>query len=319
MNLITIVFLFLLSCLVLALLSSRIIRSLDKIARFLGWREFVIAFFVIAIAGNLPNLFVDFSAVWQGKPEIALGDIIGGNLVDLTIILAIATFFSKKGLSAKSEMVQKTAMFTSAIAILPLLLIWDGRMDRMDGIILIFAFLFYTWWLFAEEGRFRKIYRGKSNHQMTSAGFVWTIFEVIILVILLLVSSQAVVWSAQFFATSLGVSLSLVGIIIVALGNSFPETYFSIISARKEENWMVLGDLMGSVISCATLVLGVIVVIVPFEIRDLSLFLTARTFLIIAAAFSLLFIMTNKKISRREALFLLFIYIAFLMTEVFIK
>src|SRR3989338_2365633 len=107
MSLLTIVFLFLLSCLALSFLSSRIIRSLDKIARFLGWKEFVIAFFVIAIAGSLPNLFVDFNAAWQGKPEIALGDIIGGNLVDLTIVLAIATFFSKKGLSAKSEMVQK--------------------------------------------------------------------------------------------------------------------------------------------------------------------------------------------------------------------
>lgn len=319
MNLITIISLFLLSCLVLAFLSSRIIRSLDKIARYLGWREFVIAFFVIAIAGNLPNLFVDFNAALQGKPEITLGDIIGGNLVDLTIILAISTFFSRKGLSAKSEMVQKTAMFTSAIAILPLLLIWDGKMDRMDGIILIFAFLFYAWWLFAEEGRFRKVYREKNSHHMTPTGFTWAIVEVILLVILLLVSSQAVVWSAQFFATSLGVSLSLVGIIIVALGNSFPETYFSIVSARKEENWMVLGDLMGSVISCATLVLGIIVVIVPFEIKDLSLFLAARTFLIIAAAFSLLFIITNKKISKKEGLFLLFIYIAFLITQIFIK
>jgi len=319
MDLFFVVSFFILSCLVLSFLSSRIIKSLDKIARFLGWREFVIAFFVIAMAGSLPNLFVDFNAAWQGKPEITLGDIIGGNLVDLTIVLAIATFFSKKGLSAKSEMVQKTAMFTTAIAILPLLLIWDGKLDRMDGIILIFAFLFYAWWLFAEEGRFRKIYRGKSNHQLSSAGFVWTIFEIIFLVVILLVASQAVVWSAQFFANNLGVSLSLVGIIIVALGNCFPETYFSIISARKEENWMVLGDLMGSVISCATLILGIIVIFFPFEIKDLSLFLAARTFLIIAAAFSLLFIMTNKKISRREALFLLFIYIAFLITEVFIK
>src|SRR3989344_5139118 len=200
MNLITIVFLFLLSCLVLALLSSRIIRSLDKIARFLGWREFVIAFFVIAIAGNLPNLFVDFSAALQGKPEITLGDIIGGNLIDLTIVLAIATFFSRKGLSAKSEMVQKTAMFTSGIAILPLLLIWDGKMDRMDGIILIFAFLFYAWWLFAEESRFRKIYRGKGNNQLSKKGFILALLEVVVLIVLLLASSQAVVWSAQFFA-----------------------------------------------------------------------------------------------------------------------
>src|SRR3989344_5502553 len=200
MDLFTILFLLLFSCVALSFLSSRMIGSLDKIGKFLGWREFVIAFFVISIAGSLPNLFVDFNAAWQGKPEITLGDIIGGNLVDLTVVLAIATFFSRKGLSAKSEIVQKTAMFTTAIAILPLLLIWDGRMDRMDGIILIFAFLFYTWWLFAEESRFRKIYRGKGNNQLSKKGFILALLEVVVLIVLLLASSQAVVWSAQFFA-----------------------------------------------------------------------------------------------------------------------
>ncbi len=311
-------FIFLLSCLVLAWLSSRVMKSLTNIGKFLGLKEFVIAFFIMALAASLPNLFVDLNASLQHKPEIAFGDIIGGNLVDLTIVLAIAAFFSKKGLSAKSDMVQKSAIFTAGIAVLPLLLMWDGKLDRMDGIILIFAFFLYSWWLFSEKSRFHKIYR-QNDSAITFKSFVGNILEILLLLLLLLGASQAVVWSAQFFADKLNVSLSLVGILIVALGNSFPETYFSIISARKNENWMVLGDLMGSVINCSTLVLGLIALIAPFEIKDLSLFIAARTFLIIAAAFSLLFIITGKKISKKEALFLLFIYISFLLVEVFIK
>ena len=124
---------------------------------------------------------------------------------------------------------------------------------------------------------------------------------------------------SQYFSANLGISLSLVGILIVGLGNCFPETYFSIISARKEENWLVLGDLMGSVIVCATLVLGIIAIVAPFEIKDFSPFLIARIFLIIAAVFSLLFIKSDKKITKKEGLFLLFIYIVFLLTEIFLK
>ena len=313
-----VVFIFLLSCAVLAWLSSRMVRSLTKIGKFLGLKEFVIAFFVMALAASLPNLFVDLNAALQHKPEIAFGDIVGGNLVDLTIVLAVAALFSKKGLAVKSRMVQTSAIFTAAIAVLPLLLMWDGRLERMDGIVLLFAFLLYSWWLFSEKDRFKKVYR-HTEEKIQFKTFFFSIVEVIFLLLLLVLASQAVVWSAQFFADKLGISLSLVGILIVGMGNCFPELYFSIISARKDENSMVMGDLMGSVINCATLVLGIIALVAPFEIKDFSLFVAARTFLFIAAAFSLLFIITNKKISKKEALFLLFIYIAFLMVEIFIK
>lgn len=252
-------------------------------------------------------------------PEIALGDIVGGNLVDLTLILAIAVFFTKKGLSAESQMVQKSALFTSAIAVLPIFLITDGNLERIDGVILIFSFCFYAWWIFSEKSRFKKVYDGKKENLIKNFPvFLINLAKVVIFLILLLLSSFAVVSSAKFFADNLAIPIALVGILIVGLGNAFPEAYFSIISARQKENWMVLGELMGSVIICSTLVLGLIALTFPFEIKNLSTFLSARVFLIIAALFSLLFIKTERKIIKKEGLFLLLIYIAFLLTEIFI-
>ncbi len=315
-----VVFLFLSSCIVLSWLSGSLIKSLVGVARYMHWREFIIAFFVMAFATSLPNLFIDVSAAFQGKPELAFGDIIGGNLIDLTIVLAIAVFFSKKGLSAESEMVQKSAIFTAIIAVLPLLLIFDGKLDRVDGMVLIFAFIFYSCWLFSKKGHFKKTYRSHTEaEKMNFSDFLWNAVKIVVLVVLLLAASQAVVISAQFFSDQLGISLALVGILIVGLGNTFPEMYFAAISARKEENWLVLGDLMGSIIICATLVLGIIALLFPFEITDFSPFVTARMFLVIAALFSLLFIRTGRKITKKEGLFLLFIYVVFLITEIFIK
>ncbi len=102
----------------------------------------------------------------------------------------------------------------------------------------------------------------------------------------------------------------------MGLGNALPETYFAVISAKKGQTWMILGNLMGSVIVPATLVLGIVALICPIEIIDFSPFAIARFFLIISALFFLFFVRTGRKITRKEALFLLLIYIVFVATEI---
>jgi cation:H+ antiporter len=303
---------------ILSWLSSRLVATLINIAKYMHWREFIIAFFVMAFAASLPNLFIDVSAALRGLPQISFGDVVGGNFVDLTLVMAIAVLFGSGSLPAESEMVQKSAVFTAAIAVLPIFLVWDGKLDRIDGVILLGAFALYTWWLFLKEERFKKVYRGRPKN--TARGYFSFLFDlgkIVIFLALLLVTSYFVIDSAQFFSVTLGISLSLVGILIVGLGNCFPEAYFSIISARKGENWMVLGDLMGSVIVCATLVLGIIALISPFEIHDLSPFLVTRIFTIVASMLFLIFIRTGKKITKMEGLFFLSIYILFLLVEIF--
>lgn len=309
---------FIASVFILSWLSSRLVATLVNIAKYLHWREFIIAFFVMAFAASLPNLFVDINAALHGMPQISFGDVVGGNLVDLTLVMAIAVLFGAKSLPAESEMVQKSAIFTSLIAILPIILVWDGNLDRKDGLILLAAFFLYAWWLFSKEDRFKKVYRGRPKNEAKGYfSFLFNVVKIVVFLALLLVTSFFVINSAQFFSVKLGISLSLVGILIVGLGNCFPETYFSIISARRGENWMILGDLMGSVIVCATLVLGIIALISPFQIKDLSPFLITRIFTFVASLLFIVFIRTGRKFTKVEGLLLLSVYILFLLVEVF--
>lgn len=315
---------FLASIFVLSWISSSLIKTLVKIAKYLGWREFIVAFFVMAFAASLPNLFVDIGAVLRGMPELAFGDIIGGNLVDLTLATAIVVLFSKKNsISTKSEMVQGSSIFTFLIAILPIFLLWSGKVTRSDGIILLLSFFIYAYWIFSKDGRFKKTYGQTVNNQGTPQkrffDFLKNLSKLIIFILLLLVASQGIIKSAEYFSGYFGISLSLVGVLIVALGNCFPEIYFGIASARKGEGWMVLGDMMGSVIICATFVLGLVAVIFPFEIKDMAIFFTVRAYTIIAALMFLLITKTDKKITKKEALLLLLVYVAFLITEILIK
>ena len=315
------IFIFIASCFVLSWLSSKFIKTLTEVARYLKWREFIIAFFVMGFAASLPNLFVDLNAAFHGLQQISFGDIMGGNLVDLSLAMAIAVLFSKKFISTESKMVQGTAVVTTIVAVLPwILVLRTGGLDRLDGIILILSFFLYAWWLFSKDDRFKKVYKGKEVKKITKkSAFVWDLVKMVAILATLLAASYAVIYSAQYFATTLNISLGLVAVLIVALGNCFPETYFAIISARKEENWMVLGDMMASVIVCATLVLGIVALVAPFKIADFSPFLIARIFMFIACIFYFFFIASDKKLVKKEGLILLLIYIAFLLTEIFIK
>ena len=290
-----------------------------RIARFLGWREFVVAFFVMAFAGSVPNLFVGISSAIHKIPQLSFGDIIGGNLIDLTLAVALAVLITK-GLSVESKMVQTSSIFTIVVAILPLLLILDGTLGRIDAVILILTFFFYIFWLFSKKERFTKAYEDDQIPVIKEFKvFIKDLGKVILGISFLLLAAEGMVRSASFFAESLNLSIALIGILIVGLGNALPEIYFVIASARKGRTWMILGNLMGSIIVPATLVLGIVALICPIKVPDFSPFAIGRFFLIISAIFFLFFVRTGRKITKKEAFFLLGIYITFVLVEILTK
>lgn len=305
-----------------------------NVSKYLGWREFVVAFFVVAFAGAVPNILVGLNSALQGVPELSFGEIVGGNVVDMTLAVALAILISGNAISVKSKMVQDSAVFTVVIAVLPLVLILDNDLSRSDGLVLLLAFFIYIVWLFSKEERFRKKYRtlkNNANHKMGLIDFIKpkkaskevrqfkrflkNLIASFYYLILLLIASFGVVNSSQVFAQSLGVGIPIIGIFLVGLGNALPETYFAIVSARKGRTWLILGDLMGSVIVCATLVLGLVVLVSPIKDIDFSPFVIARAFLVISALLFLIFVKTDRKITKTEAAFLLFLYLMFLFVE----
>ncbi len=315
------ILIFIISCVLLYFSAEWVIGGLMRVARFLSWKEFVVAFFVMAFAASLPNLFVGISSALHKIPQLSLGDVIGGNVIDLTLAIALAVLFAKgREIIADSRVVQITSFFVMVAAILPLILILDKELSRIDGLTLIIFFLFYIIWLFSKKERFSKIYDGDQFSIFKEFKVFLTASGKIILgVIFLFVAAEGIVASTQFFAQTFNLPLILIGVLIVGLGNAIPETYFAIASARKGETWLILGNLMGSVIAPATLVLGIVALIFPIKILDFSVFFFARFFLIISTLFFFFFVRTDRKISKKEALFLLGLYILFVLIEILTK
>ncbi|MBU2544969.1 sodium:calcium antiporter [Patescibacteria group bacterium] len=316
---------------------SRVVEGLMKIAKYLGWREFVVAFFVMAFAGTLPNLFVGISSALKGIPELSFGEIVGGNVVDMTLAVGLALLIGGKAFPVRSKMVQTSTVYTAIIAVLPLLLILDGDLARGDGVILLLAFVLYIYWLFSKEERFRKVYnvddkkkkqrniwrfiieRNEPKNARQFKSFLKNLRETFASLFVLIFASWGIVQSVQAFSEILSVGLPIIGILVVGLGNALPETYFAIVSARKGRTWLILGNLMGSVIVCATLVLGIVVLIHPIVNIDFSPFAIARIFLVISAVFFLVAVRTDKRISKKEAILLIAIYLAFLLSEIYFR
>jgi cation:H+ antiporter len=308
------IFIFIVSCSVFYFSGSWIIKGVTKISYKFGWREFVLAFLVMAFTASLPNFFVGISSALRGVSELSFGDVIGGNLVALTIAAPLALIFSlKKEIVANSRTVQWSLFFTLGAAILPSILILNGVLTRFDGVILISFFIAYLIWLFQKRERFmldRDLQPtvSESEKKLNKVD----VLKVITGIVFIVIAAQGIVLSATYFAEGFGFSLLLIGVLVVGVGNALPQIYFATTASHKGDNWMLLGSIMGSVVIPSTLVLGLVSIISPVIVDSVDVAMVGRTFLVIAAIVFFFSLKTSQKLVIREAFLLLSIYVAFL-------
>ncbi|MBN2094194.1 MAG: sodium:calcium antiporter [Candidatus Zambryskibacteria bacterium] len=305
------------SCGVLYLSGELVISSLVRFSRFLGLKEFVVAFFVMAFAASLPNLFVGITSALAEIPQLSLGDIFGNNFTALTLAVAAAIIFSpQKEIQIESQTIKNSSIFAIFTAILPVVLLIDGVLSRIDGVVLICFFVFYVGWLFSKKERFSKVYkeneRGLWKNILKES--VKNALKALLGIILVFIAAKGIVSSSSFFAFSFKLPISLIGLLIVGFGNALPEVYFSITSARRGETFMILGNLLGSIVIPATVVLGIVSLIHPIVIESESFLVVSRFFMIAAALFFLIFSKTHNTISKKEGIFLFILYVIFVFS-----
>lgn len=316
---------FLLSCIMLAMAGDWLVRSLHRIARFFGWQEFIAAFFIMSVAVSVPELFIGITAALAGIPELSFGNIVGANIIHFTLALALATIVLGS-LKFETANVRLSLDFTIFFALFPFLLMIDGMLSRRDGIILMSAFFIYVLWVFSKREHFSKQYRplaSNGNDGMLPfekfRQFLKDFGTFLLGGGVLFLAAKGIVESAIFFADAFQIPLAVVGVFMVGLGTALPETYFAVASARRGNQWMVVGNLLGSTVLTASLVLGLVAFLHPIVITDFSPFVVARAFLVISAVALLIFSRTDNKITSREAFILLTIFIVFGVTQVLIQ
>ena len=310
--------LFVIAAYLLVRSGSILVKVLTVLSRYFKLTEYVFAFILMAFATSVPELFVGIAAGVRGLPTISLGNIIGSNLVNLTFVLGAVAIVAK-GLNIESKIAKRDVWIIFFIALLPLILLFDKQISRGEGVFLMIVFGWYIYHILRSQEAFRR----RMDHMRRSAeAFKKLLRNIVYFVIalgILLLASWGVVESARLIAEELYVPLSLIGIILVALGTSLPELVFGVRAVIAKHEGMSLGNLVGSVVVNSTFVLGLVAVINPIRIENFNVIYVGGAFMIIAVLLANFFIASRDKISWKEGLILIGFYIAFLVAEFLLK
>jgi cation:H+ antiporter len=290
-----------------------VIDALQRFTCYLGWKEFIVAFFAASVGAVLPELFIGVRAATKGVSELALGSIVGQNIILFTLSIAICTFILKE-IIVESRTVRAGATFALIAVILPFFFLLDKTISRGEGAFLIFSCFAYVYWLFSKGDHFIKEY----DEDLPQKSTVKDGLIVFLGFMMVALSAEGIIYSAEKFSEGLGIPVTVFGLFAIALGVALPETFFAVALAKEGHSWMILGGLLGSIALSSTLVLGTVSMISPIIVTDFSSFEVARFFLISSAIFFLFFVRTSNKITKKEAWFLLGVYLLFISFEFFL-
>jgi len=309
---------FVIACYVLIKAGVVLVKVLTMLSRYFRLTEYVFAFILMTFATTMPELFVGITSSIRGLSTISLGNIIGSNLINLTFILGVVVIVAK-GLKIESKIAKRDAWIIFFIALLPLLLLFDKQLSRGEGVLLIIVFGWYIYHILRSKDAFRKRMDSMKRDAEVFKKLLKNILYFVIAAGVLLLSAWGIVESAKLIAKELYLPLTLIGIILVAIGTSLPELVFGVRAVIAKHEGLSLGNLIGSVVVNSTFILGLVAVINPIKIENFNVIYVGGAFMIIAILIANLFIATKEKISWKEGLFLIIFYIAFLVAEFLLK
>ncbi|WP_084078780.1 calcium/sodium antiporter [Demequina sp. NBRC 110057] len=299
---------------VLAWSADRFVLGASTVARYLGMAPLIVGMVVIGFGTSAPELVVSAFAAADGSPEIALGNAFGSNIANIGLILGVTAIMLP--IVVKRGVLRTELPLLVVVTAIAWLLMSDGELSTGDaGAMLLLLAVLLTWQILQARSHQgdqleQDVEHHAADHPLSrKAAWIWLVVGLVILV----VSSRVLVWGATEIATALGWSDLVIGLTVVAIGTSAPELASSIAAARKGENDLALGNVIGSNLFNTLGVVGVAGVISPAMVstdllqRDLPV-LMGMTLLLIAFGFRW---RRDGRINRLEGVALLTLWLTY--------
>jgi cation:H+ antiporter len=299
-------FIFLLISLFVVIKSANFaIRYSIHLAESLNLPKYIIGFVVVAVISILPETFISITSAIEKIPSFGLGTLFGSNIADLTLVFSLVVFLSGRKIKIESQLIKNRLLHIGVIAI-PIILGLNGYYSRLDGVLLISVGLLFYYLVLKKNIYVAKIDREKFNIK----NLVFLLFSMTGL----LLGSHFTVKYGVDFARGLNVSPILIGMLVVGLGTTLPELFFSIKAAKHHHDNLALGDILGTVVADATIVVGIMALISPFAFNLRIIYITGL-FMFLAIFLFFYFMKSDRILSRKEAFLLFVFYIIFVLTE----
>jgi cation:H+ antiporter len=311
-------FIFIIACYVLVRSGTILVGVMTSLCRYFRITEYVFSFILMAFATTLPELFIGITAGFRNLSIISLGNIIGSNLINLTFILGIIAV-ACKGLKIESRIAKKDTWISFFIILLPMAMLIDKKISRGEGFLLLAVFAWHVFYLLKSKDIYQQRMHHIKNEITHSGKFITNILYLVIGVAFLVVSALAVVESAKLIAIELYVPLALISVILIAFGTSLPELVFGMRAAIAKHEGLSLGNLFGAAVVNSTFILGITAIINPIQVENLKIILVGAGFMVFGALLANIFIASKNKLSWKEGLILIGIYVVFLVVEFLLK
>ncbi len=307
--------------LVLILGMAVLIWSADKFvegaaatAHHAGMPSLLIGMVIIGFGTSAPEMIVSAISALQGNSGLALGNAYGSNISNIALILGVTAIINP--ISVKSGILRKELPILLVVTFLGIGQLFDFYLSRLDALVLLGVFsLIMGWWIFMglrarnDSLEVDLDVKLEMNVMPLKASISWLLVGMLLLIL----SSRALVWAAVTIAHTYGVSDLIIGLTIVAIGTSLPELASSIVATRKGEHDLALGNVLGSNLFNTLAVVGIAGVIHPLNVDHEVLY---RDSLIMAMLTIGLFIACiglrkHRQISRIEGGLLVTIYLVY--------
>ena len=282
------------------------IKRLLNLARFFRLSEFVISFVLAGIIAILPELSIGVLAALEGSSSLGFGVILGANVADLTLVIGIVALTAGK-LHLGPHVVKNIRLSFLAV-VLPVLLFLDGEISRIDGIILVVAFMLYMFNLLRTKHDM-PAFKGRRPR----VRFVVETVIFVVSLVLLFFGGTLVTDNAQTLSMTVGLPLFVVGL-IVAIGTCLPEMVFAVRSAKKMHAHLGLGNILGNVLADSMLTIGIIALIQPIRPASVTSPLVTGGIMVLSAF--LVYILSRDGIlDRKDGVLLVIIYAVFIAIQ----
>ena len=287
-----------------------LIAQSEKIALKFGISEYVIGATLIAIGTSLPEMAASIVANYNDKADIAVANVIGSNILNITLVLA-SVFLIAKEIKPVRDFFYKDSSWALFPILIFLIMGLDKEFDRFDALLLISLMGAYVLFL-KNNGKDVLELEEDELKELEKSPFSWPRVLAILFIgfILVIVGADFTIESASNIARSLGVSEWIIGVILVSMGTSLPELIVSIVASIKGKADMAIGNIIGSNMANITIVLGAAALVKPIELDLFKYSFDIVT--MIVATIMLVFITANKMYGKPAGIGLLIILLLFL-------
>lgn len=283
-----------------------LVSGSSKLAFKFGLKPLIVGLTIVAFGTSSPELVVSISAAYSNMSDIALGNVIGSNIFNIGLIVGIAALI--KPMKVSAQVVKFDIIVMVIVSVLPFIMLYDGILSRVDGIILTALLIVYIIYNIKISKKNDLI---ESDEPVKKKSPVWlNIVFIIVGLAVLVFGANVFVESAVSLARFLNLSESVIGLTIVAMGTSLPELATSVVASLKGESDISLGNIVGSNIFNILAILGITSIITPISMGNISY--VDLSIMLMFAVVLLPLARTGYVIDRKEGIIFLVLFAGYL-------